>query len=285
VRKIVLPAAGVAVLLMVTAASTMAAVRHGPGVAAGSARRVGMEIMVPAYWYQGTPSWKTLATMHNPRPWHGGNSSVTVSEAIFNPCTPGGKTCSPGVAPNPAARRDMRAAQANRVTFYGYVWTNYGRVPAGTVRKEVREYASWYGLRGIFFDGASTSCVRESSYYLPLYRYVRSRHGKVILNPGTQPPACYMRAADQISVFEGTGAQFAAYAPAAWMNRYGVARFIAIVHTTAGAGQMARAVSQAGQRDHIGNVYVTGQTVPNPYAKLPAYWQGEVTKVSKSYAR
>lgn len=270
-RKTILPAAGVAVLLMVPVASTIAAVRHGSRVAAVSARRVGMEIMVPAYWSQGTPSWKTLATMHNPRPWHGGRSSATVSEAIFNPCAPDGKTCSPGAAPNPAARRNMRAAQVNRVTFYGYVWTNGGRVLVGTVRKEIREYASWYGLRGIFFDGASTGCARESSYYLPLYRYVHARHGKVILNPGTQPPACYMRAADQVNVFEGTGTQFAVYAPAAWMARYGTARFIAIVHTAAGAAQMARVVTQAGRRDHIGNVYVTDQAMPNPYTKLPAY--------------
>jgi len=276
VRRAILPAAGLALLLLAPAAGTMAA---------ASANPIGMEIIIPAYWYQGTPSWRTLATMRNPPFWHGGRSSVTVSEAVFNPCAPGGATCSPGLAPNPELRRDMKAAQANGVAFFGYVWTGGGLVPAAKVRAEVREYASWYGLRSIFFDGASTSCAVENSYYLPLYRYVHSRHGKVILNPGTQPPSCYMRATNQISVFEGTAVQFAAYAQAAWMASYAAARFIAIVHTTAWASQMADAVAQAGQRDHIGNAYITDQAPPNPYSKLPAYWHREVTTVSNSFAQ
>jgi len=244
-----------------------------------------MTIVVPASWYQGTPSWKTLARMHNPRRWHGSAGSVTVSEAIFNPCAPDGKSCSPGAAPNPAARKDMRAARANGVTFYGYVWTNGGQVSAARVRKEIKEYASWYGLRGIFFDGASTSCATERSYYLPLYRYVRSRHGLVILNPGTQPPACFMRASSQIVVYEGAGAHFAAYAPASWMRSYASTRFIALVHTTSAALEMTKIVAKAGRSDHIDNVYITSQRTPNPYAKLPSYWLKEVSTVSKSYAQ
>ncbi len=244
-----------------------------------------MNIVVPAYWYQGTPSWKTLATMRNPPGWHSSKSSVTVSEAIFNPCSPDGGTCSPGAAPNPAARKNMKAAQANGVAFYGYVWTNGGRVSSATVRKEVRAYGSWYGLRSIFLDGASVSCSEERKYYLPLYDYVHSRHGKVILNPGTQPPACYMGAASQIVVYEGAGAQFGAYSPASWMRTYATTRFIALVHTAKAPGTMTRVITEAGHRDHIGNVYITNQRMPNPYAKLPSYWLKEVSEVSKSYAQ
>lgn len=179
----------------------------------------------------------------------------------------------------------MRAAQKNGITFYGYIWTGGGQVGAAKVRAKVREYASWYGLRDIFLDGASTKCAKEASYYRPLRTYVHSRGGKIILNPGTQPPACYLKAADQIDVFEGTGAQFTGYTPAAWMTRYPAGRFIAIVHSTGSSVAMARAVADAAQHDHIGNVYVTNLHMPNPYQKLPAYWSQEVARVSKTAVR
>ncbi len=208
-----------------------------------------------------------------------------MSEAIFNPCSPKGMPCSPGNAVNPAARKDMRAAQANGVTFYGYIWTGGGQVSTSKVEQKVREYASWYGLHDIFFDGASTNCAKESGYYLALFSYVHSRHGKVILNPGTQPPACYMRASDQISVFEGLGSQLAAYSPAHWMAGYSAARFIIIVHTTAGRQAMMSVVARAAQHDHVGNVYATSLRLPNPYSGLPGYWREEVTKVSTTFTR
>ena len=258
---------------------------HSSDAAVTRSPRVGLGIVVPAYWYPGTPSWKNLASMHNPPRWPGGKSPRTVSEAVFNPCAPDGKTCSPGNAPNPAARKDMRAAAKNGITFYGYIWTGGGQVSLAAVKAKVREYASWYGLHDIFLDGASTECGKEVSYYRPLDIYVHSHGGKTILNPGTQPPVCYLKAADQIDVFEGTGANFTGYRPAGWMTRYPADRFIAIVHTTRNSAGMAKAVADAAQHDHVGNVYVTNLRMPNPYLKLPVYWSQEVTTVSKTAVR
>jgi hypothetical protein len=222
-------------------------------------------IVVPAYWYPGTPSWSDLANAGAP----------TVSGAILNPCAPDG-TCSPGDAVNPATLTNLRQDQAAGITFYGYVWTNYGSEPMATVKAEIQDYVTWYGLKNIFLDGAATSCAAESSYYLPLYKYVHALGGKVILNPGTTSNSCYMAASDLIEIFEGTQANLSSWTRPSWMSRYNRSRFLATVYQVASPAAMQTTARLAGT-DGFGNVYVTDQSLPNPYAQLPAYWTAEVS--------
>jgi hypothetical protein len=246
-------------------ATAMAALAVLASAAPASAATLPTHIVVPAYWYPGTSSWSNLAA----------DGSPTVAAAVLNPCAPDG-TCSPGDAVNPATLSDMRQNQAAGIVFYGYVWTNYGSVPIATAESEIRDYLTWYGLKNIFLDGASTSCATESSYYLPLYKYVHALGGKVILNPGTTSNSCYMVASDMINIFEGTPANLSAWTQPGWMKSYSAARFIATVYGATGSAAMQGSVRLAGT-DGFGNVYVTDQSLPNPYAQLPAYWSSEVS--------
>jgi Spherulation-specific family 4 len=230
-----------------------------------SAATIPAHIVVPAYWYPGTSSWSDLAA----------DGSPTVSGAVLNPCAPDG-TCSPGDAVNPATRSDLQQDQAVGITFYGYVWTDYGSVPIATVESEIHDYAAWYGLKNIFLDGASTSCATESSYYLPLYKYVHALGGKVILNPGTTSNSCYMAASDLIDMFEGTQASLGGWSQPSWMRSYSQSRFIATVYGVTGSAAMQSSVRLAGTGG-FGNVYVTDQSLPNPYGQLPSYWSSEVS--------
>jgi hypothetical protein len=233
--------------------------------APASAATLPAHIVVPAYWYPGTSSWSNLAA----------DGSPTVANAILNPCAPDG-TCSPGDAVNRATLSDMQEDQAAGITFYGYVWTNYGSVPIATAEAQIQDYAKWYGLKNVFLDGASTSCATESSYYLPLYKYVHALGGKVILNPGTTSNSCYMAASDMIEIFEGTQANLTSWSRPSWMASYNRSRFLATVYQVSGTSAMEATARLAGT-DGFGNVYVTDQALPNPYAQLPTYWSTEVS--------
>jgi Spherulation-specific family 4 len=232
--------------------------------APASAATLPAHIIVPAYWYPGTASWSTLAA----------DGAPVAAKAILNPCAPDG-TCSPGDAVNPATRSNMQADQAAGITFYGYVWTGYGSVPLATAEAQIQDYLAWYGLKNVFLDGAATSCATESSYYLPLYRYVHRLGGKVILNPGTTSNSCYMAASDVINMFEGTQASLSSWSRPGWMSSYSSSRFLATVYQVSGPAAMQTTTQVAGA-DRFGNVYITDQALPNPYAQLPSYWSAEV---------
>jgi Spherulation-specific family 4 len=246
-------------------AAAMAALALLAPAAPASAATLPAHIVVPAYWYPGTSSWSDLAA----------DGSPAVAAAVLNPCAPDG-TCSPGDAINPATVSDVQQNEAAGIVFYGYVWTGYGSVPIATAKSEIQDYVTWYGVKNIFFDGASTSCATESSYYLPLYRYVHALGGKVILNPGTTSNSCYMAASDMINMFEGTQADLSAWTRPGWMKNYSRTRFIATVYGVTGSAAMQSSARLAGT-DGFGNVYVTDQSLPNPYAQLPSYWASEVS--------
>jgi Spherulation-specific family 4 len=230
-----------------------------------SAATLPAHIVVPAYWYPGTSSWSELAS----------DGAPTVTAAVLNPCAPDG-TCSPGDAVNPATLSDLHQDQAAGITFYGYVWTNYGSVPIATAEAQIQDYVTWYGVKNVFLDGAATSCALETSYYLPLYKYVHALGGKVILNPGTTTNSCYMSASDMIEMFEGTQASLASWSRPGWTITYSRSRFLATVYQVSGTAAMQASAQVAGT-DGFGNVYVTDQSLPNPYAQLPSYWPAEVS--------
>jgi spherulation-specific family 4 protein len=237
-----------------------------------------LHIVIPAYWYQNIPSWSELASDDPVSSYDG---TLTVSNAILNPCAPSGKTCSPGAVANPATLKNLQQEEAVGITFYGYVATGYakGGVTIAKAEKEMADYHKWYGLDDMFLDEAATSCSAEKSYYLKLYDYVHQTFGgKVILNPGTTTNSCYMAASDMIDIFEGDPSGLASFTPPGWMHNYPPSRFIAIVYDTP-SGSLTSTLATAGQ-DGFGNAYVTDQAEPNPYAQLPGYWSSEAADVS-----
>ena len=275
-------AAGLSLLIpavtVTSAASAASTVRERQDRPAATADPQPLHIVIPAYWYQNIPSWSALAADDPVSSYDG---TLTVSNAIFNPCSPSGTTCSPGSAANPAERKNLRQEEAVGITLYGYVATDYaqGGVTIAQAKKEINDYHKWYGLDDIFFDEAATSCSAEKSYYLKLYDYVHQTYGgQVILNPGTTSNSCYMSASDMIDMFEGSPSQLASFTPPSWMASYPPSRFIAIVYNTP-AASLSSTLATTGT-DEFGNAYVTDQTEPNPYAKLPSYWSSEAADVS-----
>jgi len=197
--------------------------------------------------------------------------------------------------PPTAWATQIEALQNAGITPLVYIATDYGDAGGSpdfslaTVESEVSAAVGWYGRGvGFMFDQAGTSCGLESSYYGPLYNYVKSvtNDATVELSPGTVSAgmACYMNASDILQVFEGaeTGGStpgFQGHGFPQWMRAYPASRFAATI-SQAGVSGVGTDVAQAAA-DGIGNVYVDDESEPDPsYRTLPAFWTAEVADVT-----
>jgi hypothetical protein len=221
-------------------------------------------VAVPAYFDPGS-AWTRVDA-----------STPAVRLAIVNPDN------GPGSARDGGFARTVSAAQAAGISVLGYVYTNSARRPLSVVEANIDAYYRWYGVDGIFFDEASTSCAREP-YYAALNAYVKAKGGAAttVLNPGTATSECYTAAADILVTFEDSYRNYVhAYSAPAWVAHYPPNRFWQIVYGAPNATAMAEAVRLSKARG-AGYVYVTPERLPNPYAGLPkgAYWQEELADV------
>jgi hypothetical protein len=228
-----------------------------------------LQVLVPAYFYPvGNPYWGELNTA-------AGRISLT---AIMNPNSGPGNSADPNYV---AAVNSLEAA-GGRVL--GYVYTLYGARSEADVEADVNAYISFYHINGIFFDQQSTDPA-EVGYYADLYNYVKSKNPayQVIANPGTNTQQAYLSTptADALVTFEDTAGAYAGYTPASWANGYSANHFADIIHTQPTAAGMLADLQLAQQR-HAGLVYVTDDTLPNPYDTLPSYWDQEVAAIAAS---
>ncbi len=200
------------------------------------------------------------------------SGAPTVGIAIINPNSGPGKTLDQNYV------NTTRTAQAKGITVLGYVHTSYGRRNGSQVKGEIDKYYNWYGVDGIFFDEASNDCAKQS-YYLNLYNYVKGKGGKAvdIINPGINTPECYITAADIIVNFEDNYTNYQMWAPSGWEFNYPASRFWQLV-IGATDSQLSNAISLSKNRN-AGWIYVTNDTLPNPWDTLPAnpYWSNELT--------
>jgi hypothetical protein len=189
----------------------------------------------------------------------------------------------PGEAVDPQMRDNVARARAAGMKVFGYVSTEFsGRDPV-LVKADIAKYHQWYDLDGIFLDEVSVFCS-VVGYYAELDRYIRSfwnlsnQRYLTVLNNGNFPGECYMSVGD-ITVYEQPFSIFRAATPPAWMATYPSERFWQIIWNTTRA-QMPTAIDIS-RRRNAGYVYVTNDTLPNPYDSLPAYWTPELNKLSE----
>ncbi len=218
---------------------------------------------MPAYFTAGG-GWTRLAGRNG-----------TAALAVLNPSS------GPGERVDPDYVTAVRRAQSLGVRMLGYVHTSYGARSAAAVLTEIERYLDWYGVDGIFFDEAASDCA-GLPYLAALSGDLKARDPAqlVALNPGTRPDACYMEIAEIVVTFEGDyGTLLREPTPPSWMRCYPAARFWQIVYGVPNAEAMARVLALAGDR-HAGHLYITDATLPNPYGRLPAYWDSELRAAS-----
>jgi hypothetical protein len=237
-----------------------------------------MGIIVPAYFYPGTggpggvgDGWAAMAAA-------AGQVPIT---AVFNPDS--------GPLPGPADPNYVSALtnlENSGGKVVAYVYTDYGNVPIATVEGQMATYVSQYGslIGGFFLDGMSNT-PSTLSYYQTLDSYVKGLNSSdtVIGNPGVPDlnglsTANYLSDADIYNTFEGSGSDFSSYPNGAtWVQSQSSSRFLNIVYNVS-LSSLAATIAKAIQ-DHAGSVYITDQSLPNPYSQLPSYWDQEVAAI------
>jgi hypothetical protein len=182
----------------------------------------------------------------------------------------------PGPSALPAYERVITRAGAAGHLLIGYVYTNSGGRPIATVERDIDRWATFYGVRDIFFDEVSQSSA-QLSYYRTVTTYARS-HGATItvLNPGTVPARGYFSLGSIVVTFEDTYAAYRHPGFPSWLRREPASEQANIVYAVPSAAD-ARATLGAMRRRGVGVGYVTGAGQDNgdPYATLPSYYDSE----------
>ena len=228
-------------------------------------------LLVPAYFSPGT-DWTALTAAA------AGGASIT---AIVNPDS------GPGTAVDPAYTAALASFESAGGTVVGYVSTDYGKRSLAAVEADVSTYKAFYPVDGIFFDQMTSDAKASNlTYYADLFDSTKSMDSAydVIGNPGTAVPQSYAAVADTLVTYEGTGASYAANAPASWTTAAStpaaVSANVAYEVPTAAAmlADLARARSQ-----NVGAVYFTNDGADgNPYDSLPSYFDAEVAAIETS---
>ncbi len=149
----------------------------------------------------------------------------------------------------------------------GYVYTKWGSRDISEVKDDIDTWLSFYPqIKGFFVDEAATG-VDKLSYYEELRDYIKSKGDfYIVLNPGTQPNAAYFSIADNIVVYESNLSELDENLCKTYIDKssiivYGVTK-----------DEMIKIVNKY----HCRYIYITDDTLPNPYDTLPSYFDEEI---------
>jgi hypothetical protein len=228
-----------------------------------------LTILVPAYFYpagKGLQQWETLIA----------TGLKTRIVAIVNPAS------GPGERIDDNYVSVLNRARKAGITLIGYVSTRYAARPREEAERDVERWVRLYpNVQGFFFD-EQASGTDKLDYYAALHAKARSTipGALVVSNPGTACAEGYFSrpAADVVCVFENYQG-FNTLTPPDWTRRYPPGRFAALPYGEETTATMKSYVGKAVGLG-FGYLYVTDNASrANPWDRLPAYWEEEVTLV------
>jgi serine/threonine protein kinase len=242
-----------------------------PPVPTASAR---MKLLIPAYFYPAGDSlqhWNRLIESPLARD----------TVAIVNPDS------GPGKAADTSYTKVLERARRQGVTVIGYVSTRYAARPLLDVKSDVDRWVRFYpDIQGVFFD-EQASAADQILYYAALYDYVRKERGLtlVIASPGTTCAEEYLArpAADMVCVVEAAK-DAGAYRRPAWAGHYAESRFAGLICQIDTPAQMKQCLNQM-RSNQIGYCYITDARQPNPWDRLPSYWDAEIVALQQTMSQ
>jgi hypothetical protein len=188
----------------------------------------------------------------------------------------------PGVEPNPDYAAIFTEADNHGVKLVGYVPTLYAARSPADVKNDIDAWVRLYPqISGFFFDQQPRE-ARHVAYYAELRDYAKKtlRDPLVITNPGIACDEEYLAQAvsDVTCVFDNYEG-FGAFELPAPLRGYDPLRFAALPYNVSGVEAMRAMIKDAIVK-RIGYFYVSDGKAPNPWSKLPIYWDAEVDAVS-----
>ncbi len=209
-------------------------------------------IMIPLYTYPGA-SWSAVAAIKQANP------GVPVI-AIINP------NSGPGASADPNYVAGIRSLQAAGVTVLGYVPTGYTARSTSQVQSMVMDYKNWYPVTGIFFDEMANTAGSEG-YYSALNAYAKSvGFTFTVGNPGADTMPSYVGTMDTIVIYENQGLPVAS-SLAGWHTSYAKGNFAMMAYGVPAVDPAYPSTTS----QYVGYIYITDESLPNPYNGLPVY--------------
>ena len=227
-------------------------------------------VIVPAYFNPAT----------DPQDWAAMTAAAAEMPltAILNP------NSGPGDSQDLGYVTAINALQAAGGKVVGYVDTAGGTVSLATAEAEISTYVSYYNINGVFLDNMVVNPT-TLSYYQKLQSYIKGLNSTytVIGNVGNPvnlsglTPTDYLSVADVLNIYEGTSPGSSTPVQN-WIQSYPSNRFSSVIY---GAPSSSLAADIIGAEQlNSGSLFVTDQTLPNPYGQLPSYWNQEVSDIS-----
>ena len=185
----------------------------------------------------------------------------------------------PGKVADPNFAQVIDKAKERGFLVIGYVSTQYGKRPADEIREDVDRWVRLYpGVQGVFLD-EQASAAEKVDYYAGLYEYARKQRGLrlVVTNPGTTCAEEYLSrpAADVVCIVESSK-DFGQFRPPPWAGDYPAARFAALLCKVDDPARMKKDMQRMAEK-HVGCCFLTSEGLPNPWGRLPGYWEAELT--------
>ena len=223
-----------------------------------------LSLLVPAYFYpaaEGRKEWDRLIAAA---------ADIPVA-AIANPASGPGKSVDPNYT---NVIRECKQAGAQVI---GYVRTDFGKRPATEVTADVDQWLRFYpDIRGFFFD-EQASGPKEVEHYAEIYRYAKGKlaAGIIVANAGTPCDRGYFErsAADIICIYDNrTG--FETFKSRTGLGDVAAGRLAGLLYDVSDDEQM-KGICQRAAAEGLTYLYVTDDTNPNPWDRLPSYWEAE----------
>jgi hypothetical protein len=232
-----------------------------------------LRLLVPAYFYPGGDGQKEWQKLFD-----AASKSKAEIVAIAN------ANSGPGADSDASYKAIVAAAGRAGVTVVGYVSTGHGSRPLAEIKRDVDDWVLFYPkIRGVFFDQQPADGQYVASF-AELRDYVKQKlpDPLVITNPGALCDEAYLakNVSDVTCVFSNYKGFDSFWLPAP-LKSYEPNRFAAMAYDIPDAETMRKLVNFAFVRG-IGYIYITDakRTNPNPWGKLPAYWEAEVDAVT-----
>jgi Spherulation-specific family 4 len=229
-----------------------------------------VRLLVPAYFYPGGPGLK-----HWDRLIESAKQAPIV--AIVNPAS------GPGVQRDPSYEKVIDRAHDSHVLLIGYVSTSYAKRPLADVKADIdRWYRLYPKIEGVFLD-EQASAADQVDYYASAFQHVKKVQPKalVVANPGTVCAEEYLSrpAADVVCLVENN--KEAGPVMPAWTENYGSDRFAGLLYGINKEERMQELLRELVKK-RIGCVYLTNTGLPNPWDRLPEWWDNEAAAVREA---
>ncbi len=219
-------------------------------------------IIVPLYIYPGT-DWDRLVQAKN-------NYPRVPMIAVINPAD------GPGSDRNASYVRGIQTLHDASIIVLGYVHTAYASRSREAGIADIDTYAQWYELDGIFFDEMSAVAGNED-YYAALTSYSQSVGFRyTIANPAVSTLPGYIDTVNTLVVYEDAGLP-PTLPLADWHDDYARRNFALIAHSVESIDQSFVAEVSG----YVSYMYITNDTLPNPYDTLPGYFEQLVAALSE----